>query len=421
MKKGVIRYFLFASVFFFVSTGCLKKDEGKIKVVVIGPFEHVPGIGIKTGARLAAEEINQAGGITVKTAERSGKRRIELEYVDDRFADTAYASVELRKAIDEKGGEFIVGGYASKVVLPLMEVMAGTKTLWLGTGGSSPKVVEKVKSDHEKYKYYFRTGTISSDMAARSIAGFSRSLLFPKGLKRAATVCVNHSFAKYFIKEAQKHLKAAGTAIVLEEVVPLTIKDFSRVLEKISESRADFVVVSFLAGEAERFIEQVSAAGLLEKTPIVGSFAPANDPGFFKRTGGRAVWLTHAVLFSPVVGRSETNTTQAFFESYRRAYGKLPHWTASATYDSIYLLKNAIERAGSLDTEKIIALLESDDYEYVGFRRLKWYRENHDFYRGEHNGKSYVMLLWEQFFPDGRAYYVYPEAYSQREFHVSGK
>ncbi len=421
MKKKVMWVAVLLFVFGGFFSQCVKKETAPIKIAILGPFDHIPGKGIRTGADLAVEEINKNGGIVLPMDGKEVNHPIELIYVDDKFIDTAFASIELRKAIDEKGSRFIVGGYASKVVVPLMDVMAAKKILWLGTGGSTPTVVDKIESDHHKYRYYFRTGTISADMAADSIAEFTEKSLMGKGIKKVAFVCVNHSFARYFIIQAQKKMQSLGFEVVLEQQVPIDIKDFTPFFNKVKTVKADLIVVAFLADESNVFIKQAAQLGITNQMPIIGILAPANDPTFYKSVGSAAQWLTHIVLFSPVIDQTGKVTTDDFFKKYRKKFNELPFWTASATYDSLYLLKHAIETTGSLETEKIIRLLESDDFEYVGFRRLKWRKKNHDLYTGKNKGKDYLIMLWEQFFPDGKSYYVFPTGYHQKEFHIAGQ
>jgi ABC-type branched-subunit amino acid transport system substrate-binding protein len=69
-----------------------------------------------------------------------------------------------------------------------------------------------------------------------------------------------------------------------------------------------------------------------------------------------------------------------FSNAYKARYGKSPFFIAYPAYDAFKILKAAATRAGSLNAKKIIAVMESDGFEFSGVIRYKWKKENHDLY-----------------------------------------
>ncbi len=416
------RFKIFATVLTFIalfSLSCGKAGEPTIHVAVIGPMKHSIGINISNGVKLSMEEIMKKGGITVKKDGNPVKHKIKLHYIDDKFASVAAASKALNQQIEKTGIDLIVGGFSSKVVVPLMEIMAAKKIIWLGTGGASPAVVGKVKKNYNKYKYYFRIGTIDATRQGKGIADFAIDVLKPKGLTKAAFLGINHAFAKFQLKDAQKHMKAAGFEVVVEEFVNPKNVDFTPILKKI-EKNADFIVVSFLSSEEDVFIKQVHAMGLNKRMPIFGSFAGLSSEKV-KEYEDMIYGYTSVNLQSGEVDMTGEGGAPRFVKAYQKRYGKNPAGIAYVSYDCLHIYKKAVEKANSLKADDLIKTMEAPDFEYVGISRFKWHKENHDHWFGYHQGKNYVDFVWMQFHENGEYYCVYPENFRQKKYFVPGK
>ncbi len=411
MKKFILSVIIFITVFAF---SCGKSGGNTIHIAVIGPMKHEIGINIKNGVKLSMEEIIKKGGITINKV----KYKIKLHYINDKFASVAAASKALNAQIKKTGIHLIIGGFSSKVVVPLMEIMAAKKILWLGTGGASPAVVGKVKKNYQKYKYYFRIGTIDATRQGKGIAAFALKVLKPLGLRKAAFLGINHAFAKYQLKDAQKHMKAGGIEIVFEEFVNPKSVDFNPLLKQI-EKKADFIVVSFLSTEEDAFIKQVHAIGLNKRMPIYGSFAGLSADKV-REYEDMIYGYTTMSLQSGAVDMTGEGGAPRFAAAYRKRYGKAPGGIAYVAYDCLHIYKMAAEKANSINPEKIIPVMESDSFEYVGISRFKWNKENHDHWFGLIEGKNYVDFAWMQFNKDRRFYCVYPETFRQKKYFVPG-
>ena len=417
-KGGMMRHrvALIFSIFFIVNC---QKEIKEIRIGVIGPMKKKPGIAIKHASILAKEEINQKGGISYKISGESKKLPIKLIFIDDHYNKVSKASVSLRKAIEKEKPHFLVGGHISKVVVPLMDIMAENKILWFVAGGASSKVIQKVESDYEKYKYYFRCGSLDASYQGKSIAEFSKALLLPKGLKRVAFVGINHAYSKYVYQLAHKHMKNSGFEFVYIKFVDPKIKDFTDIFKKLK--KVDFVFTVMLSKESYLFLEQAKKTKLNMKIPIFGVIAPAFRNDFYQETKGSAKWVTVLQSQAGPVDRSGTGKVFQFIEQYQKRFKNEPFWGGYPTYDSVYLIKDLIEKTRSINPEKIIKFIQRDDYEYVGMTRLKWYKNNHDLYVGKHGGKMYSFIAWFQFFPDGKRYAVFPVKYKTKNFMIPKK
>ena len=414
--KSKFSFFILIIAFLLGLTGC-KKEEEFIKVAFVAPFEYkAVSEYIENGVLMALEEINGSGGIKVKVDGKEIKRKIKLEYVNDGLSNVVKASSGLRKAIDDKGCQFIIGGFLSKVVLPLMDIMAEKKVLWFGSGGSTPKVVNKIKKNYDKYKYYFRVGIINSSLQGKAIADFAKDELLSRGLKKVAFVSINHAYAKYLIENAKKHMKIKGFDVVLEEYKSSS-NSLDSILDKVVEVKADFIVCVFVS-EVDQFVTAVNKKGLNTKLPIVNAVTEFTVDDY---EGGneRVKWFINLQPQGGPVDLTGAGVSKKFTDNYKKKYNKSTNCTSYPAYDTLYVLKEGIEKSGgSLDADKIIKTLEQDDFYYEHIINYKWHKDNHDLYVGEYEDKVYATINWFQFFDDGKRYCIYPKIFKQRDLFI---
>ncbi len=409
---------VFSVIFLVLLLSCGKSDDNVIRIAVIGPSKISAGKAIKKAVELARQEIMKKGGIIIQKGGEKVKHSIEFVFIDDKISNISHARSELRKAIDDKNCKFIIGGFSSKVVVPLMDIMADKKVIWFGTGGASPKVIANVKNNYEKYKYYFRVGTIDATLQGKAIAEFAKNVLMPRGLKKVAVLGVNQAFSKYVLKDAIKHMKVDGFEIVVEEYVNSKNANFEEILKK--SSKADFIVCALLTDETHAFIKKVHEMGLNKKMPIIGSLSKIIRDQYEQGNDKVTYYTAFQPQGGPVDMTSEGGAIR-FTVNYAKKYQESPFWVAYIAYDTLYIYKDVVEKANSIKAQDIIKVMENPDYEYIGNIRYKWHKNNHDLIVGYHQGKNYAEFVWFQFFPDGKRYCVYPGNFRQKKFYVPNK
>ena len=113
-----------------------------------------------------------------------------------------------------------------------------------------------------------------------------------------------------------------------------------------------------------------------------------------------------------------TTKTMKFVEAFKAKYGKSAGYIAYPSYDTVYVLKAAIEQAGTItDTEKLIKTLEGIEYE--GNIWYNFIDDSHDLTMGIQNGKVYAGAVWFQWKPDGSRKAIYPEQFRNAEFELA--
>lgn len=383
-------------------SGCASKQaatkaDAPLKVGVIGPFQTEHGVAIKESVQLASEEINAAGGIN--------GRKIELVYGDDEnSAEKGLAA--LKKLYTQDKVDLLVGGVASGVVNGMMDVMAQNKKIWLGTGAATPVLIERIAKDYDKYKYYFRVGTLDSTNQGISIAEFIVDVLNKQhGMTKAAILSTNLKYSQDISEAVAKKIEAAGLKVVYREYFNSDTTDFSPNFTNAQKAGAEFIINTILGPEGITYVKQWNDNKV--PLPIVGAIAFGTKDEFFKETGGKAAYETSA---NPNSGPAPlTPKTLAFAKKFKEKYGHSANFIAYPAYDALYVLKDAAERAKTFDTDPLIKALEATDYK--GASPIK-FTQHHDLVYGGSNAR----FVFFQFAEDGQRYAVYPKEFANAEY-----
>lgn len=373
------------------------QSESVLKVGVIAPFQTEHGVQIKEAVQMATAEINAAGGIN--------GRKVELFYGDDEnSAEKGLAALKKLYTVDKV--DVLVGGVASGVVNGMFDTMAQNKKIWLGTGAATPVIIDRIAKDYEKYKYYFRVGTLDSTNQGASIAEFIVEVLNKKhGMTKAAILSSNLKYSQDISESIAKKIEEAGLKVVYREYFNTDTTDFSPNFTNAQKAGAEFIINTILGPEGITYVKQWNDNKV--PLPIIGAIAFATKDEFFKETGGKAAYETTA---NPNSGPAPlTPKTLEFAKKFKEKYGHSANFIAYPAYDALYVLKDAAERAKSLETEALIKALEAVDYK--GAAPVK-FTKNHDLVYGGSNAR----FVFFQFTEDGQRLPVFPKEFATSEY-----
>ncbi len=359
MKKANFLSMIFLAVILCCAMSFSAWGADPIKIGVIGPMKFTQGEGHWNGATLAAEEINAAGGISVKGV----KRPIELIKVDsNEFLSIPDATNAMELAISRHKADFLMGGFRTEAVLVMQDIAMDNKKIFIGCGAAHPELCDRVTKDYNRYKYWFRLTPINSkflvavdfillDMAAKTMA---KELGIPK--IKVAIVAEKAAWADPMVAIAEKKLPEMGMEIVGVWRPSPTATDTSAELSAIQRAGAHMIFVTFSSSVGIPFAKQ--AGELKIPAPIVGINVESQKDGFWEATGGMGNYGLTVNTYARV---KITDKTIPFYDKYRERFKEAPNYTAG-TSDAIYILKESIERAGTLDSDKVVAELEKTDF-----------------------------------------------------------
>jgi branched-chain amino acid transport system substrate-binding protein len=257
-----------------------------------------------------------------------------------------------------------------------MDLVAKNKVPQLGTIAQTPMFQKKFSEDPQKYKYLFRV-TTDALAPASNIAAALDMLKKQFGLEKVLFIYQDTLWAKAFAGLMQKHCKDTGWSEVGFDGYAAGANDFSPALSKAKEGNAQVIAMVWdVPLGAGIFAKQYKAM----KVPalVVGFVPPMGSPGAEKTLGpGVEYSITVEFPIGASLPLKKMPKTVEFLDKYQKKFKELPEAPAvsSSAYDAVFIIKDAIERAGTLDPDKLVAELEKTDYKGVT-GRLK-FNEQH--------------------------------------------
>ncbi len=363
MKCGlVIGVLLSVSILLFA--GCDADDEdvdmdfdGSIEIGVIGPMEELQGRQHWSGALLAKEEINEAGGVQVGEE----RYKIELkEYDSKETVDPAHAKEVAEEASREL--DYLVGGFRTEAVREMTEVAVENETVFMICGAADDDLLAgRVDKDYETWKYLFRVSPIrSSYLAKTSMLHLGHVVeIFREEYDidepRVAILREDLDWNEDLALMVQQHIETPveegglGAQWVGTEAPSAAATDITRELENIEfeEPHVIYTAVSGPLGEVygQNYKElEIPAAS-------VGILVEAQSSDFIDKTGGD--YIATVDFYGPV---EITPQTMDFYESFENRFGEKPIYNAG-TYDAVHIIKEAIEETG--DAQDMDSVVEA--------------------------------------------------------------
>jgi branched-chain amino acid transport system substrate-binding protein len=311
--------------------GCSKVPD-TIKIGVAQPLSGPLGAlgqDLLNGVNLAVEELNKSG-YTV-----DGKRvTLEVVAVDDK-ADAATGKTVAQQLVDA-GVVAVIGHLNSGVSIETAPIY-GAKDISQIAISTNPKFTQLGLSTT------FRM-VANDTLQARAIGSFAAAQL---GAARYAALDDGTPYGKGLAEGAAEQLKAEKKEVVVRksfddkttafdelagelkaakvEVIVSTLNDFQALALLEALKKVDHTKVSLLGGDTIKTTDMTKAMGMVE-----------------------GVYAT-----SPVLEAKEFSTGKPFLEKYIAAYKKPPAYGGHYSYDSMYVLSAAIQKAKSADPKDI--------------------------------------------------------------------
>jgi branched-chain amino acid transport system substrate-binding protein len=355
--------------------------NGAAKPIVIGaPLStaFLYGWDAERAIKLAVEEINAKGGVTVGKE----KRPFKVEVMDTRDLEpgvpTSDALLVVEKLILEKNADFIVGGpVRSEAALAAMDLLSKYKKVSiLTTGALTPAYHKRVEAEYDKFKYCFR---ISGEVAWMVTGEFLPCLMEIKakyGLNRLFIMIQDVAHARAGGDLVSKLATEKGWEVLGKEVYPTGTTDFSVGLLKAKKENAQVILIWMDMPETSILLKQWYDMKV-PAIPYGTIISAAEEPGFWKATGGKGEYCMASVVNAGNAPSKATPWTMKFVDAYKKKWGLEPEgYGTSSSYMAVYVLKDAIERAGSLDSDAVVAALEKTDLMGV-YGRIKFNPKNH--------------------------------------------
>jgi len=382
-KKGWLLVgilFLVFSLFVISFSGFNARAQGK-PIVIGAPLStaFLYGWDAARAITLATEEINAQGGVTIGKE----KRPFKIEIMDTRDLEpgvpTSDALLVVEKLILEKNADFIVGGpVRSEAALAAMDLLSKYKKVSiLTTGVLTPAYHKRVEAEYDKFKYCFR---ISGEVAWMVVGEFIPCLMEIKAkhnLNRLFIMIQDVAHARAGGDLVEKMSKEKGWEVLGKEVFPTGTTDYSVGLMKAKKENAQVILIWMDMPETSILLKQWFDMKI-PALPYGTIISAAEEPGFWKATEGKGEYAMASVVNAGNAPSKATPWTMKFVEAYTKRWKVEPEgYGTSSSYMAVYTLKDAIERAGSLNSDAVIAALEKTDLMGGVYGRIRFNPKNH--------------------------------------------
>lgn len=329
------------------NSGGTEKEKGSSDSIIIrGIIPKTGSVAVygnlsESGALLAIEEINNAGGINGKL----------IDYKSDDDRGDATEAVTLYNKFQEEGANAIFGAITSKPALAVAENSVEDMMPIITPTGTMNSITEGKENVFRACFTDPLQGVILANFASENLKAKTAAILtntsddYSKGISQS------------FKEQAAKN----GIEIVSEEGYGATDKDFKAQLTTINSKNPDVVLIPDYYENDVLIAAQAKEIGL--KAQIIGG---DGWDGVLNVVAKDSEDTLEGIYFTNHYSLDDkSEKVQNFIKLFRDKNGEDPSAFAALSYDAIYLLKDAFEKSSSLEHKDVVEALQKAEIDGV--------------------------------------------------------
>jgi len=310
-----------------------------IKVGELNSYKVFPAFlePYKKGWQLALEEINASGGVD--------GRKLEVVSRDD-GGDPGTAVRVAEELITRDRVSLLMGTFASNVGLAVANLANQRKTVFIAAEPLTDKIVWQ---DGNRYTFRLRPSTY-----------MQVAMLVPEAAKlkkkRWAIVYPNYEYGQSATASFKQLMAQAqpGIEIVAEQAPPLGKIDAGAVVQALLDAKPDAIFSSLFAADLQKFVREGNIRGLFKGRAVfnlLGGEPEYLDPLKDETPGG---WWVTGYPWDQIKTPEHTK----FLNAYEKRWNDYPRVGSVVGYTTMYTVADALRKARSTDSDKLIAALE---------------------------------------------------------------
>jgi branched-chain amino acid transport system substrate-binding protein len=289
----------------------------------------------ENGARMAVDEINAAGGIKV------GDKTIMLELVaEDDKADPKEGTLAAQKLVDA-GVVAVVGHLNSGTSIPASKIYADANITQISPSATNPRLTE------QGFKTTFRVVANDNQQGA-VLANFAADQMKAKTI---AIIDDRTAYGQGLADVVERVAKERGLKVVAREFTSDKATDFNAILTKVRAARPDVVMYGGMDATAGPMARQMRQLGI--KAPMLAGDGVCS-PKFIELAGDAAGILTCSKAGEAV---EKLPKGPDFVARYRAKFNQDVQIYSPYSYDAVFVIADAIRRAGSAERAAITAAM----------------------------------------------------------------
>lgn len=358
-KMGLLLVLLIATT--LVTAGCTPAATTEtaapemITIAVTGPLSGdyaQYGEAFRNATELKANQLNESGGIN--------GQQVQLRFFDDQN-DSREAANIAQRLVDDQSIAAVIGPFSSTAALAGAPIYQRGELVQLSPTASHPDFTAQGSYMFRNINTQATEGPIVADLLVNTLEA-----------RQVAIIYINNDWGLTTKENVSNAIRDLGGEVVAEEsYMDGQSRDFNATLTRLAGINPDVIFVAGFYAETGAIAQQMQQLGI--DIPLVGPSSLFNE-ALIDLAGEAVEGLVVTSNFFP---NEADERISAFVDAYQEAYGSTPNQFAAVAYDSLGMLAQAIEDAGSTNREAVrnaLAQLEN----YPGVTGLTSFDENRD-------------------------------------------
>jgi branched-chain amino acid transport system substrate-binding protein len=324
----------------------------------------------RKGWELAVEQINASGGLL--------GRKLEVIARDDN-ANPGDAVRVAEELVSREKVDVLFGAFLSNIGLALTDFAKQRKVMYLAAEPLTDKIVW-----HNGNRYTFRLRPSTYMQAA---------MLVPEAVKmhkkRWALVYPNYEYGQSAVATFKQLLKAAQPDVefVGEQAPPLGRLDAGSVVQALADAKPDAIFNALFGADLTKFVREGNTRGLFKDRAVVSLLT--GEPEYLDPLRDEAPegWLVTGYPWYSM----RTPEHDAFLQAYQKRWKEYPRLGSVVGYSAVMTVAAAIRKAGSTETEKLVAAMAGLELA-TPFGRITYRAQDHQSTMGGFVGTTTVNM-----------------------------
>jgi branched-chain amino acid transport system substrate-binding protein len=340
------RLMLTAALAAGLSGGPAGAQQPPIKIGELNSYSRMAAFALpyRNAIQLAQEEINRKGVLN--------GRKIEFVFRDD-GGTTGDATRVAEELVTRENVAFLVGTFLSNVGLAVADYANQRKILFLASEPLSDAIT---MAQGNRYTFRVRPSTFMlTKMLVEAVKG--------RNVNRWAIVAPNYEYGQSAAANFKRLIKEVNpkAEIVAEQYPTLGRVDAGAVVNALAQARPEGIFNALFGPDLAPFVREGNSRGLFERRLVASLLT--GEPEYLLPLGDETPegWIVTGYPWEQV----DNPKHKSFVEAYRAKFKDTPRLGSLLGYIVAYMVRDLIEKAGSTDTEKLIATLENMRFDTI--------------------------------------------------------
>ena len=313
---------------------------------------------------MAIDEINKGGGIMGMTVRPT---------VGDDQTKADVAVDNARRMIERDGAVMITGGSSTGTAVAVSALCQQMKTIFMATLTHGDET-----TDSGCHKHTFRRYN-NAHMSARALA---TTLTKKYGTGNWFYITADYTWGHSVTDNIISVIEPKGAKTMNNVLLKLGTTDFSQALGQAQSAKPDVLCITEFGKDMVNCLNQAAQFGLTKSTKIL---VPLADEYMAKGTGDNFDNVVCTAPFYYKYYAAKNSAAKKFVNAFMARYGTPPSNGAECAYVDMFQYKSAVERAGSINPDAVIAKLEG--WHFTATKGPEYWRT------WDHQGINSVLVM----------------------------